>query len=250
MSKTNIKFFAIILPLLFFLLGCDSSSTTNSRGSDGVGKGGSTARFTICGNYLYTVNNNDLRIFNLVDPANPAALTKIYIGSGVETIFPRGDSVLFMGSQTGMYVYKIDNYGNPIKQSFFQHIKSCDPVVADSKYAYVTLNSISSRCGRTSNELQIIDISNLTYPYFKKSYTLWGPNGLGIDNKTLFVCDMGLKVYDVTDVMNIQLKHNFNISATDVIPDNGNLLVIGNDGFYQYKYQNDTITFLSKILKD
>jgi hypothetical protein len=250
MNKIYLKYFLIILSLTFVLISCDSSTKSDTTGSDSPGKGGSTARFTICGNYLYTVNNNDMRIFNLTDPANPAALTKVNIGFGIETIFPRGDSLLFLGSQTGMYIYKIDNYGNPIQQSYFQHIKSCDPVVADSKYAYVTLNSNSYRCGRTTNELQIIDISNLTNPYLKKFYPLLGPKGLGIDKKTLFVCDKGLKIYDVTDVMNIQLKQNFNISANDVIPYYGNLLVIGDDGFYQYKYQNDTITFLSKILKN
>ena len=251
MSKIYLNDFLIILTLIFILIGCDSSTKSDTSGTpDGTGKGGSTARFTICGNYLYTVNSSDMRVFSLVDPANPAALTKVDIGFGIETIFPRGDSLLFVGSQSGMYIYKIDNSGYPTRQSYFQHIKSCDPVVADAKYAYVTLNSINYRCGRSTNELQIIDISNLNYPFLKTSIPLFGPKGLGIDNKTLFVCDNGLKVYDVTDVMNIKLKQNFNISANDVIPYYGNLLVIGNDGFYQYKYQNDTITFLSKILKD
>ena len=250
MKKIYLKYFLIILPFAFLQISCDSGSSKDTSGANGSGKGGSTARFTICGNYLYTVNSYDMRVFSLVDPAQPAAITQINLGSGIETIFPRGDSLLFIGSETGMYIYKIDNSGIPQKQSYFQHIKSCDPVVADDNYAYVTLNSTSSRCGRTTNELQIIDISNIIYPYLKTAYPLWGPKGLGIDNKTLFVCDNGLKVYDVTDVMNIKLKHNFNISANDVIPYFGNLLVIGNDGFYQYKYQSDTITFLSKILKN
>lgn len=250
MRKNILKYFLIILSLTLVLFSCDSGSTKDNSGVPGEGKGGSTARFTICGNYLYTVNSSDMRVFSLIDPANPAALTKVDIGFGIETIFPRGDSLLFVGSQSGMYIYTISFSGYPSKQSYFQHIKSCDPVVADSKYAYVTLNSISFRCGRSTNELQIIDISNLNYPYLKTAYPMFGPKGLGIDNKTLFVCDNGLKVYDVSDVMNIKLKQNFNISANDVIPYYGNLLVIGNDGFYQYKYQNDTITFLSKILKD
>jgi hypothetical protein len=250
MRKTFIKNFLIILPLTYILISCDSSTSSDLSGPDSVGKGGSTARFAICGNYLYTVNGSDMRAFSLVDPANPAALTRVNIGFGIETIFPRGDSLLFVGSQNGMYIFKIDNNGYPSQQSYFSHIRSCDPVVADAKYAYVTLNTIHYRCGRSTNELQVIDISDITYPKFKNSISLFGPKGLGIDNKTLFVCDNGLKVYDVTDVMNLKLKQNFNISANDVIPYHGNLLVIGNDGFYQYKYQNDTITYLSKILKD
>jgi hypothetical protein len=252
MNKKYSKFGLISLFAVLLLFSCDTS-TNNSMdtgGVDVVGKGGSTARFTICGNYLYTVNNYDMRVFDITTPDNPATLTKVSVGFGIETIFPRGDSLLFVGSQNGMYIYRISPSGIPNQVSYFQHIKSCDPVVADANYAYVTLNSTHSWCGRSTNELQIIDISNINYPNLKASYPLYGPQGLGIDNKTLFICDAGLKVYDVTNVMNVKLKHNFNISATDVIPYHGNLLVIGNDGFYQYKYQNDTITFLSKISKN
>jgi len=43
-----------------------------------------------------------------------------------------------------------------------------------------------------------------------------------------------------------QLNH-FNIPAYDVIPINGNLLVIGEDGFYQYDYTGNQMILLSKI---
>jgi hypothetical protein len=250
MQKKYIKYILFVLPLMIIMFGCDSGSSDEYRGPDGTGKGGSTARFTICGNYLYTVNNYDMRVFSLADPANPAPFTKVDVGFGIETIYPRGDSLLFLGSQNGMYIFNIGTNGFPLYQSYFQHIRSCDPVVADAKYAYVTLNTNHNRCGRFTNELQIVDITNLNSPWLRNTLQMWGPQGLGIDNKTLFVCDNGLKVFDVTDVMNIRLKQNFNIAANDVIPDNGNLIVIGNDGLYQYKYDNDTITFLSKILKD
>jgi hypothetical protein len=250
MNKFFKKYYAFTLAITIIISACDSSSNEDYRGSDDVGKGGSTARFTICGDFLYTVNLYDMRVFSLADPANPAPFTKVNLGFGTETIYPRGDSLLFLGTQNGMYIYSIDNSGYPSQLSYFSHIRSCDPVVADNKYAYVTLNTIHYRCGRSTNELQIIDISNLNYPYLKKIYQMWGPKGLGIDGKTLFVCDNGLKVYDITDVLNLKLKQNFNIAANDVIPDNGNLLVIGDDGFYQYKYDNDTITFLSKIPKN
>ena len=79
------------------------------------------------------------------------------------------------------------------------------------------------------------------------------PRGLGIDNKTLFVCDGndGLKVYNATNVMQIgnnQVAHFSNIQATDVIPFNNRLLMIGEDGLYQYDYSNiQNITQLSRI---
>ena len=79
------------------------------------------------------------------------------------------------------------------------------------------------------------------------------PYGLGIRNGTLFVCDgdAGLKVYDASDPEAIdqnQLAHFTDISAFDVIPLYNVLLLIGQDGFYQYDYSDVTdIKLLSVI---
>lgn len=79
------------------------------------------------------------------------------------------------------------------------------------------------------------------------------PKGLGIADKTLFICDSqdGLKVYNAQDVMTIgenQLAHFSNIHAFDVIPYNNRLLMIGSDGLYQYDYSNlSNISLLSRI---
>jgi hypothetical protein len=60
-----------------------------------------------------------------------------------------------------------------------------------------------------------------------------------------------LKFFNVNeDRKNIELLHHFNIKATDVIRINQNLLVIGDDGFYQYRLNNNEITLLSSILID
>jgi hypothetical protein len=73
------------------------------------------------------------------------------------------------------------------------------------------------------------------------------PYGLGIDGNLLFVCDKGLKVYNANDPLNLSLIKKFDISAYDVIPNNGNLMVTASDGLYQYKYENTDIRLLSKI---
>ena len=73
------------------------------------------------------------------------------------------------------------------------------------------------------------------------------PLGLGIDGDILFLCDDGLKVYDVSDVQNIVLLNHFDISAFDVIPLGEILLVVADDGLYQYKYSGDEIEFVSKL---
>ena len=69
------------------------------------------------------------------------------------------------------------------------------------------------------------------------------PYGLGIDKEMLFICDgkAGLKVFDTKDKAKIgnNLIAEFpSIQAFDVIPVNGYLFMIGNDGFYLYDYSN------------
>ncbi len=223
-----------------------SSNNSNTDGGGSTGIGGSLARFTIAGNHLFTVDKQKLKSFGLENEALPVYLSETNAGFNIETIFARGNT-LFLGSQSGMYIYDISNPSYPNQLCYYQHIYSCDPVVADSNYAYVTL-STTSRCGRNVNELQIIDIHDLSKPYFLKSYPMTQPQGLGIDNRELFVCDDGLKIYDASDVKNLQLKYKFSIPAIDVIPMNNLLMVLADNGLYQYRYENGQVTLLSKLL--
>jgi hypothetical protein len=77
------------------------------------------------------------------------------------------------------------------------------------------------------------------------------PYGLGIDNKTLFVCDgsAGLKVYNAEDPNNLVKVAWFSgVNAFDVIPYNGLLMMIGTGGLYEYRYNGPSdITLLSQI---
>ena len=116
----------------------------------------------------------------------------------------------------------------------------------------MTLRS-GNTCARGVNQLEVIDISNLKDPQLVKAYPMTNPHGLGIDEKTLFICDgdAGLKAYDASDVNAIdrnQLAHYEDINAVDVIPFNDVLMMIGADGIFQYDYSDPrNIKLLSKI---
>lgn len=245
----TIKFIFYCILSIAIIYACEQGYSDSSAKSDGSGsgKGGSMARFAISGNHLYTVTDNDLRLFDISVPSNPEYTDSIKIGFGIETIFPKGKN-LFIGSQLGMYIYDISNPENPEKLSNYQHIYSCDPVVVQGNFAFVTLNSNNTWCGRNTNRLQIVDISDLYNPYMIKDYSMKGPRGLGVDGNLLFVCDNGLKVYDISDVYNINLLNHFtNIDAYDVILNSNLLIMIGSDGLYQYSYSDDSISLLSTI---
>jgi len=243
----NILRLSLFIAIMFTSCSKDSEMASESSGD---GAAGSLARFSVVGDFLYTVNNEGMKLFNLNDPSNPIFTSDIPMQFGIETIRSRGDSLLFIGSQNGMYIYDIKTASAPVLLSQYQHVVSCDPVVVDEDYAYVTLHSEGSnmRCNRNVNELQIIDISNLRNPYEVAIYPMEMPKGLGIDGNDLFVCDDGLKVFDATNSPEITLKHHFtSIVANDVIAYNGTLLVTAENGLFQYSYGNGEIKLLSKI---
>ncbi|MCH8330683.1 MAG: hypothetical protein IH946_04770 [Bacteroidetes bacterium] len=78
------------------------------------------------------------------------------------------------------------------------------------------------------------------------------PHGLGYDEMdNLFVCDgeNGLRVYSITDPVNLVQEHHFTGHSTfDVITNGTIIMVIGPDGLYQYNYDEGTqLTLLSMI---
>ncbi len=206
-----------------------------------TGVGGSMARFTIVNNHLYSIDNSNLYTFNISDLRNPQKISSKNIGWGIETIFPYKEN-LFLGSQTGMHIYGISDPDSPEFVSIFQHVRRCDPVIVQDTLAYVTLRG-GDECGGFTNQLDVVNIKDLTTPYLIKTYPMQGPYGLGIDGNTLFVCDgtAGLKVYDASDVYNIDKNHiktYSDIDAYDVIPFNNLLIMIGKDGVTQFDYSN------------
>jgi hypothetical protein len=215
----------------------------------GAGTGGSMARFTIVNNHLYTVGLSNLDVFDISNPVDPQRGNTIYAGWAIETIYPFKDK-LFLGSQTGMFIYNISDPGNPAREGQFAHASSCDPVIADDNYAYVTLRS-GTQCNGFTNQMDIIKLNNLANPVLEKTYQMKNPHGLSKDNSLLFVCDgdAGLKVYNAVDITNLQLlKTISNIMAYDVITLNKVAIVVGDDGLYQYDYSNvNNIRLLSKL---
>lgn len=214
----------------------------------GTGEGGSLARFKIVADYLYAVDSHNINIFNISDLENPVDLEDVYAGFDIETIFHRGNH-LFLGSMRGMYIYDITSPATPTFVSEFQHGTACDPVVVDGDYAYVTLRG-GNGCGALESGLFIVDISNIESPELAIDYPMDEPYGLGIRDEKLFVCDgsSGLKVYDKTNVMELeQLNHFEDIITFDVIPLESHLIMVGDKVLYQYEYLEDDIRLISQI---
>lgn len=247
MRKTLNSIFKLLC-LIIILVSCQGEAG-NIGPNNGVGKGGSTAKFTIVSNYLYVVDGQSLKTFDIKGLPKTELVNTLNLSTAVETIFPL-DNKLFLGTQTGMYIYDISTPNSPKNLSIYSHVVSCDPVVADGKYAYVTLRS-GTNCNRGVNLLDIIDISDIKSPKIIKSYPMLSPHGLGIAGKLLFITEgnNGLKIYDRTDPNNIILLKNIpEMNAFDVIPNQNTLLVTGALGIKQYDYSDiNNISEISSI---
>ncbi len=227
--------------------GGGSGSEASSQSTD-TGIAGSMARFAIVGDYLYAIDGPDLQLFDISDPSDPVRWSRVSIGFGIETLFPYND-YLFIGSETGLFIYDNTDPMFPEYVSEFEHARACDPVVVQGDYAYVTLRS-NSNCFGQSNQLDIIDISDIVNPELVSSYPMQGPLGLAIDNETLFLCDddAGLKVFDVSvpdDITSLDFIPE--AACYDLIADSGLLVVSGDTALLQYDYNQVPLTKLSTI---
>ena len=222
-----------------------------------IGVNGSMSRFAITDNCLYAIyiknvvynqspapstnyyTTGELKVFDLRE-GGVKQVNSVFVNNTVETLFAYRD-YLFMGMSNGMQIYSIANPVAPVYVSSAWHFWGCDPVVVDENYAYLTVRSTNT-CGQNGNLLQVYDIKEIRQPTLVSQFDMQEPYGLGIDGNKLFICDKGLKVFDATNPRQVGQKLLFSTTdfkGYDLIPYNNLLLVIGDNGLYQYSYSSD-----------
>lgn len=227
----------------------EASSNSSTSGGSSSGVNGSMSRFGLYKDYLYTVLNHTMTIIDLSGAEPVKATEDIPVDWNVETIFSYKD-YMFLGTPTGMTIYSVENPIAPERMSTTWHLTGCDPVVVENDIAYVTIHA-GNFCGANNNQLIIYDVSDVKQPKHLVSYAMNNPKGLGIDNGTLFLCDEGLKIFNASEpekMMANQLAHYSGMEGYDLIPYNNVLMMIAEDGLYQYDYTDlKKISQLSKI---
>ena len=239
-----------ILFLLITLISCNKSVLDSSNSGSQNGTGGSLARFTLSGNYLYTVEDETLSTYDVTNASSPVLKNTLQIGNNIETIYPYKNN-LFIGSQNGMFIYDISNPATPKYSGSASHVRSCDPVVANDTAAFVTLRG-SGFCGTATDGLYIYNVKNLLNPQLIKMVDLSTPYGLGLKDSTLFVCrgTNGLSVLNVKNINSpVEVQTIPGHDLRDVIPYNDLLICYVADGIALYNISNvSNIQFLQKIL--
>jgi hypothetical protein len=233
----------IILISILFIIACSSDSESNGNANDGMG--GSLAIFALKGNYLYTVDNESLNVFSLINQEQPVKVNEISVGFDIETLFSN-DDYLYIGSRNGMFIYSITKPETPVLLSNVQHLTACDPVISNGNYSFVTLHS-NTVCGNNINILEVYNTSDATNPILVHSRNLTFPKGLGLYTNYLFVCDDVIKIFDISTPENPILVHSLNKLCYDVIIKNNDLFAIGANGIIRYLLDENDIT--NEVLK-
>lgn len=211
---------------MLLILGLFSGASCTKEGvkadySSTSGKGGSLARFAIAGDYLYIVDKNNLKVYNISNPASPVHSHTTVAGFEIETIYPFKDK-LFIGSTSVVHIFSIEDPGHPVKLSTAvspQVLRRCDPVVAKDSVAYATLRT-NGPCGGTQSILAVFNIKNILHPVQVNQDIVSEPYGLGYANNALYVCDrFALIVYDIQDPYQpLRVKQLADAEYIDVIP--------------------------------
>ena len=192
-------------------------------------------RFLPIDRYLYTINFNELILFSIGEDYRPTRFAKLDTRTQAETLFQLND-LLFIGSTTGMLMYNVSSPSNPEYINSINHFRSCDPVVADKSYAYVTLRG-GTNCFTETNELQIIDIQDPQKLEVVSRQVMFNPHGLALHQDFLIVCDgsAGLKILNVADREKPEVVNEEAIPfAYDIIVDFPSAVVVGEGVIYQY----------------
>lgn len=262
MKIVQLKYIAFAIIASIFA-SCSNDVGGLDKSANPNGEGGSMARMTIVNDYLYTVDNQDLKVFNISDPSQVVFVKSVEIGRNIETLFGFKNS-LYIGSGNAVYIYSISNPENPTQLEMIQHTYSCDPVVANDTIAFSTVRTTST-CRRnnwSANELLILDVSSLSNIHETHNYNLdFEPYGIGLEDTIFFLCkgEAGIDVFDSRDFFkNIfanQLPPTINtitgINAFDVIPYNDLLIVVGETGMILYDIKDiHNIKKLSGIYPD
>jgi hypothetical protein len=218
--------------------GCNADGETNGASNDGTG--GSLAIFALKGNYLYTVDQQKLNVFSLINQEQPVKVNDVFVGFDIETLFSH-ENYLYIGSRNGMFIYSIVNPETPVLLSNVQHLTACDPVVSNGNYSFVTLHS-NTVCGNNINLLEVYDTSDALNPVLLHSRNLSFPKGLGLYHNYLFVCDDVIKIFDISTPENPILVHSLNKLCYDVIIKGNDLFAIGENSMTRYALDETNIT--------
>lgn len=236
------------LLILLFVVACqsDGSGSDGSSFQGGDGTGGSLARFTLAGDFLYTVDDQALKVFDVSQVDNPSLVNDLFVGIDIETIFTFEEH-LYIGSRLGMFIYDISDPAFPLRLSEVQHLRSCDPVVSNGDFTYVTLHTNES-CFGTINQLEIYNTVDKLRPQLLTIVQLERPIGLALRGDVLYVTDKDVvRIFDVSNPEQPDLIGGIPKDVFDLILLDNRMYLIGENELTQYAVNENDPTIVTEL---
>ena len=262
MTKLSVYF---LLTSIAFAAGCGGQSSSSSSSSGGGGnstsgsststsQSGSTAAMLTYEHALYILDSFGLRIYDTSSPEQTTEVNSHRV-AGAETLFVY-EKYLYIGSNTGVDIWNLDDPLYPIRVNFYPHVRGCDPVIVSNNIGYVTLRNRTG-CRGNANSLELIDFTDPTQPVPITLFRMQNPYGLAKTEEYLAVCqeNFGLSLLDISfgeedgkKTGAVQEVAKFlKINCFDLIYSNNVLLATASDGIYQFGVDGFILTALSKI---
>lgn len=236
-------FYAFVLAA-FVVAGCaKSDGEMDTKNANPNGASGSITRFTSYNNYLYALDQNKIKVYDISNASNPTLVNEVGTDYGLETITIY-EGTIFVGSRTALYILDITNPASPFILSKTERegalAGGCDPVAVKGNYAFSTVKIVENVCGviNTTSRLLVYDVTDKVHPYLVSDYNLNMPNGLGYKDNTLFVCDEGedaIMMFDISNPVNTSFQSAFDLEdPVDLIVDGDKMVVSTKSGFSFY----------------
>lgn len=233
------------------LSGCQTDNSESSDNTISTGAvAGSTAALTYQNGHLVVLDADRILAYRFPDEGL-AELTGSYSVQGAETVFPEGESTLYIGRNGGASILNLDGNGEFSLLGEANHIVSCDPVIVDSGVMYLTLRS-ANNCANPNgaDELQVWEVSDPAEPTMLSTLAMPNPFGLSKNDDALWICTgNGLARVNVTDSTNPVLETTYpEILCNDIIiRSEAEAYVTSDDAIYLIDLSGTSPTILSDI---
>lgn len=236
----NILKAIVIFSVIFSACTKDSQLATSDKQQQGVS--GSLTRFTLKDNYMYALDVNYMKVFDITNGSQPVLMSATKVNYGLETITIYGDNI-YIGAFDRVYILNIKDPSHPTELQEVVHHISCDPVVVQGNYAYSTQNSSEIGCGHatTKSILAIYNAGNPQQTTLVKSIEMTSPYGLAVEGNYLYVCDSedGVVIFDISNPANPVFYNVLPVvNPRDIILKNPFMIVSTQTSFEMYNYAN------------
>lgn len=239
--------------LLIFLLGISSlhcSKDADAVDSGAGSKSGSTASQLVYNGHMYVLDDGNLRVLSLADPAHPVEIASLSVDRGSETIYPYREN-LILGASNGASIIDISNPAQPRVSGSLPQFFAHDPIVVKGDTAFQTRHW-GTEDGAHQGNLHILNVANSSSPFEVTQLQLTFPLGLDYKGDFLYVCNgkFGLDVIDISQaLLPKKIMTTQSVHMTDCIVRDDLLIVTGREGIAIYNLSNPASPVLVNIIR-